>query len=455
ADSRDEMGQAAVAFNEVVASQRTLAEIAQVVARGDLTRNVSPRSDKDVLGLAFSQMVDNLRGLVGQVKTSAEGLADSSSQLGAAAGQTGSAVQQVNQTIQNVAAGAQGQAETVQDTNHSMVELSEAIAQVAGGAQRQATTVRAARTTTDELLAGVERVATDAGHVAEASQQTREVAVRGSQMVKESIAGINRLKETVDRSAAQIEALGGATEQIGVVVDTIDDIAEQTNLLALNAAIEAARAGEHGRGFAVVADEVRKLAERSGKETRQIAELVRNVQSSAKAAVEAMRAGAKEAEDGTALASRAGEALGQIVDSAEQTVHQVESIAGAAQSMAASSISMTEAMQSITDAVAEAEAAADRMDALARRVTASVETIAATAEENSAATEEMSASAEEMSAQVQEVVASAEALSTMAAKLREAVAGFSLAEEGLSPDGMVPRRRKSDWTIAPQAVAMR
>ncbi len=446
--SRDEFGQVAQAFREVVESQRVLAEVAQAVAEGDLTRQVAPRSEKDLLGRAFAGMIGNLRVLVGQVKGSAEDLAESSGQLGSTASQTGTAVQQVTVTIQSVAAGAGQQAEAAQDTHRSVAELVQAISQVSSGAHQQAKTVEGASATTGRMVSEVEQVASNADRVARASQESREVAVRGSEMVRESVAGMMRLKETVDRSAAQIESLGAASEQIGVVVDTIDDIAEQTNLLALNAAIEAARAGEHGRGFAVVADEVRKLAERSSRETRQIAELVRNVQASARLAVEAMRAGAREAEAGTELAGRAGEALGQIVESAEQTVGQVKEIASGAQGMALSSREVSQAMESVAAMIEEARTGAEQMEALAKSVTGAVESIAATAEENSAATEEMSASAQEMGAQVEEVVASAESLSAMAEKLKEAVASFRVAEDA-AEEGVMLRRRQSDWVPQP------
>src|SRR4029079_9892533 len=122
-------------------------------------------------------------------------------------------------------------------------------------------------------------------------------------------------------------------EKIGDVVETIDDIAEQTNLLALNAAIEAARAGEHGRGFAVVADEVRKLAERSQRETKSISELIRDVQLGTREAVEAMAEGTIKVDEGSAEADQAGRALEEILTAMQATVRQVEEIAAAVQEM--------------------------------------------------------------------------------------------------------------------------
>lgn len=192
------------------------------------------------------------------------------------------------------------------------------------------------------------------------------------------------------------------------MVETIDDIAEQTNLLALNAAIEAARAGEHGKGFAVVADEVRKLAERSSRETKAIAELIGQVQSGTASAVSAMQAGAEKVESGSARADQAGKALGEILSAVEATVRQVSEIAASAQEMATASRSVVDAMQSISAVIEENTAASEEMSAQSGSVSTAIQSIAAVSEEQSASTEEVSASTEEMSAQVEEMTAQAD-----------------------------------------------
>src|SRR6476661_2395676 len=120
---------------------------------------------------------------------------------------------------------------------------------------------------------------------------------------------MHEIRTVVSTAAGRVEELGALGEKIGTVVETIDDIAEQTNLLALNAAIEAARAGEHGKGFAVVADEVRKLAERSSRETKQIAQLIAQVQAGTQDAVSAMEAGSVRVEHGSQMATQAGQTL--------------------------------------------------------------------------------------------------------------------------------------------------
>ncbi len=388
------------------------------------------------LGAAFTRMTADLRGLVGQVQTSATRLGDASHQLGQAANQTGTAVQQVSSAVQGIAAGAQDASTNAQRTNEAMLELSRAIDGIARGAQEQARQAQAAAATTTQMAAGVEQVAGSASAVAETSSRAKVTAEHGAQAVQETVAEMAAIKDVVARAAATVEELGKLGEKIGAVVETIDDIAEQTNLLALNAAIEAARAGEHGRGFAVVADEVRKLAERSQRETKAIAELIAQVQAGTREAVAAMSRGAEQVEQGVARADRAGAALSEIRTAVESTAQQVEAIAAAAQEMAAGARSVAEAMAAIRAVAEENLAATEAMSAQAVQVTDAVQAIAAVAEENSAATEEVSASAEEMSAQVEEMAAQAQELAATAAELRALAARFRLDGQAAEPQGV-------------------
>jgi methyl-accepting chemotaxis protein len=424
--SRDEIGQMADAFRRMIAYQKEMASVATAVAAGDLTRQVEPKSERDALGIAFRDMVTNLRALAGQVQQSAEGLAGTGEQLGAAACQTSGTVQQVTNAVQQVAQGAQEQSNSARGSHESVEQLLQAIDQVARGAQEQARAVAGASATTEQMAASVEQVAENAERVAAASQQTKVSADLGARAVRETVDGMAQIQTVVSGATGKVEDLGKLGERIGAVVETIDDIAEQTNLLALNAAIEAARAGEHGRGFAVVADEVRKLAERSRRETKAIGELIRDVQGGTRDAVQAMAEGAAHVQAGAAQAERAGRALDEILAAAEQTVEQVTVIASAAQQMAARSRDVTGAMASISAVVEEATAATEEMAATAVEVGRAIGGIAAVAEENSAAAEEVSASAEEMSAQVEEMSAQADELSATATQLRALVAQFHL-----------------------------
>jgi methyl-accepting chemotaxis protein len=385
---------------------------------------------------SYERARTGLGALVGQVRSTADGVAQSSAHLGTSSNQTGAAVQQVTMAIQNVAAGAQDTSRGAQETNSAVSQLAQAIDGIARGASEQARQVQSASDTATQMAAGVDQVAATAEEVASASHETRKAAEHGGLAVRETTAAMAEIQRVVGQAAGTVEELGKLGDRIGAVVETIDDIAEQTNLLALNAAIEAARAGEHGKGFAVVADEVRKLAERSSRETKQIAELIQQVQAGTKHAVKAMQAGAAKVEQGSEKADLAGQALEAILSAVEHTVRQAREIATASQEMAMGARRVTEAMTSISAIVEENTAATEQMSAQSGQVAQAIQSIAAVSEEQSASTEEVSASAEEMSAQIEEMSAQAQELSSTAEQLRQLVARFRL-EEAVTP-GVTP-----------------
>jgi methyl-accepting chemotaxis protein len=440
---------AAVARGIATEDLPSFVHVARAMANGDLTQDVSVHAvrvvvgSKDELGAmaanfntmvdglqetgaAFAEMRANLRDLVGQVQDSAVSLADTSAQLGSAAAQTGSAVQQVTMAVQNVASGAQETSRSAQETTAAVGQLSQVIDGIARGATDQARQVQTTSATATQMAAGIEQVAANATQMATAGQQTRAAAEHGGQAVRETTAAMTEIQVVVGQAASKVRELGVLGQKIGAVVETIDDIAEQTNLLALNAAIEAARAGEHGKGFAVVADEVRKLAERSGRETKQIAELIKQVQTGTKDAVGAMDSGAATVELGSEKAAQAGQALEEILKAVQETVRQSGEIASSSQQMATGARSVTDAMHSISAVVEESSAATEQMAAQASGVNGSIQSIAAVSEEQSAATEQVSASTEQMSAQVEQMSAQAQELAATADQLKQLVARFKL-----------------------------
>lgn len=272
----------------------------ETISRGDLRVRIPVTGQDEIAGLcsAMNRLLDNLENLFGRVAHVTYKVASASVELSATAG------------------------DISKGTN--------------------LLTTRAAQTAAaiEEMNATVSQVAENSGKAASLVQDTVSTAKEGGAVVSETIAGMQLLSEAVSNSASIIEALGKSSDQIGEIVCTIEDIADQTNLLALNAAIEAARAGEQGRGFAVVADEVRKLAERTTKATKEIGDMIRRNQQDTRGAVESMQKGTLRVTAGVHLANKTGEALAQIVQMVSLSADMIRQIAVASeeQSIAARQI---------------------------------------------------------------------------------------------------------------------
>ncbi|MBI4848665.1 MAG: HAMP domain-containing protein [Nitrospirae bacterium] len=201
--------------------------------------------------------------------------------------------------------------------------------QIAEHSKEQSSQTTNAATAMEELSATFIDVAKNTNIAAQSAKEAVELANNGRLVVNETINGMSRIAKSVNKSADTIEALGKASEQIGEIINVINDIASQTNLLALNAAIEAARAGEQGRGFAVVADEVRKLAERTTSATKEIGDMIKSIQNDTKNAVESMQSGTKEVDTEVELANQAGQSLSQILEAIKNVTDMVQQIAAA------------------------------------------------------------------------------------------------------------------------------
>ena len=289
---------------------KELADIAERIAAGDLSVSLETgRSDATGVYAAFHHMIASLRTIVSSTIDISSGIASASGQLHSAAGQ------------------------------------------IATGAEEVVAQAGTVATASEEMAATSGDIARNCTMAADASQQSAQAAQEGALVVQETITGMEVIADRVRQTSKTIETLGIRSEQIGDIVGTIEDIADQTNLLALNAAIEAARAGEQGRGFAVVADEVRALAERTTKATKEIGEMIKAIQKETKAAVNAMEEGVVEVEKGAVSSQRSGQALDKILNHIQDVSDQVSQIATAAEEQTATTNEVTSNVLQITDVV--------------------------------------------------------------------------------------------------------
>jgi len=421
---KDELGDIGKAFDQLIDYMQDMSVAAAAIADNNLTILVTPNSSKDELGTAFARMLSDLKGIIGRVAESASAVTTASDRLATASEQSGESTRQISTTIQQVALGTSQQTSSVTKTSSSVEQMNRAIDGVARGAQEQAKAIGQASQIATRINSAIEHVSANIQSVTHDSAESARYSRDGARTVKETINGMEAIRSKVGVSATKVEEMGTRSEEIGAILETIEDIASQTNLLALNAAIEAARAGEQGKGFAVVADEVRKLAERSSLATREISTIVKGIQKTVAEAVTAMKASAEEVESGVTRANSAGEALDNILGAVESVYKQAEDAGGAAAKVRSAANELVEAVEAVSAVIEENTAATEEMAANSSELTQAIENIASVSEQNSASIEEVSASTEEVSAQVEGVSAFAASLKDMAQKLQLVVAQF-------------------------------
>lgn len=323
---------------------------AEKISSGDLTERIAIRSQDEIgqLSDSFNRMVDSLRSVITSVNESVQHLAASSEELMASSEQTSKATEQIAETIQEVAAGSETQVRSVETSFQAVNQMSAGIQQIAANAQSAAGT----------------------------AMEASEMAIEGNEAIQSAVKQMKAISDTIQQMSQSVKGLDERSQEIGQIVEAITNIAAQTNLLALNAAIEAARAGEHGRGFAVVADEVRKLAEQSSGSAGQITGLIVNIQEETKRVVDSIENGTQEVAAGIGGVNAAGESFERIQRFVEQVAEQIKEVSATSLQLAGGTEQVVHSYQVIQEVAAVTASGTHNVSAAAEEQLASMEELA-------------------------------------------------------------------------------
>jgi methyl-accepting chemotaxis protein len=374
----------------------------------------------DSLGAGF----ESLTAIVAAVVTTSKSVAATSDEVFAAAERSLNSIFEISQSLDFVVNGARAQSSSIGDTVTAVEELSRTAEQIAMVAAQQAASIARTTVALAELDGGIGSLSAQGETLTAAAREASSEAASGNAAVIETASTIGMLKTVSAKATSAMSSLEVRSSQVEEIVDTIEDIADQTNLLALNAAIEAARAGEHGRGFAVVADEVRKLAERSSMATKEISKILSDIKRETVTAATAMRSSADSMDSGIDVSQRASRSLETVSTAIATTKNVAELLAVRALEMRGASMRVSENMASASAAVEGNAAAAAEMRSTTDHVQSAMIPVAQTASQNVATAQNVSESTQALALGLKEIDSTAGALRDQAFQLASLASKF-------------------------------
>ncbi len=400
-NSRDEIGELTSMFVKLQDAQKEKINAAEQIAMGNIQK-VIPASEKDSLAISFNKEVETINEILKDAKVliqaNQKGDLELRGDKSKYSGVWGELIGGFNEALDAVIAPLsesskvlsvmangdftikitgeyQGYYQTIKNNINKVVdslnfalmnvsESSSAVAssssqisssseEMAAGAQEQTAQASEVASAVEEMTHTILENTKNASLAAETAKNAGIKAQEGGEVVEDTIKGMFRISDVVQKAANTVQALGKSSDQIGEIIQVIEDIADQTNLLALNAAIEAARAGEQGRGFSVVADEVRKLAEKTTKATKEISGMIKKIQQDSEEAVVSIKNGTTEVENGKVLANKAGNVLKEIIFNAEKVTSVSMQVADASEVQASAAEQITRHIESISNVTQE------------------------------------------------------------------------------------------------------
>lgn len=408
-NSKDEVGELASMLKDLQKAQKEKILAAESIASGVINK-VEPASDKDSLAISFNKEADTIRELLAEadllIKANEEGNLKVRGNASRFEGQWGKLIDGINSILDAIVAPINESSEVLKimsegdftirvsgnyNGDHQLIKnsINTVNDSLSAALQKVSEAVLATASASNEISSSVEELAAGAGEqtqqtsevagsieqmtktimdntrnasiAAETARSSGEKAKQGGSVVEDTIKGMVRIADVVKKSAETVETLGKNSDAIGEIIQVIDDIADQTNLLALNAAIEAARAGEQGRGFAVVADEVRKLAERTTKATKEIANMIKQIQGVTIEAVNSMKIGKAEVDKGKELADKAGEVLKEIITESQKVTDVAAQVAAASEEQSVSAEQISKNIESISSVTQQSAAGSQQI----------------------------------------------------------------------------------------------